>query len=96
MLSEQEDKNGKSCCNSLVLTFDFCSQELACSADPQRRSALAGLRHLAKQKTAESVKRLCAASPKELLKFLLAHLQDGFSDPGEVQRQQQKEEPEEE
>jgi hypothetical protein len=44
----------------MVSNSDLCSLELACSADPQRRTALAGLRHLAKQKAAESVKRLRA------------------------------------
>jgi len=66
-LTQQDNENGRFCCNSMVSNFDLCSLELACSADPQGRSALAGLRHLAKQKAegplqraAESVKRLRA------------------------------------
>ncbi len=59
-LAQQEDENGRSCCSRMVSNFDPCSTELACSADPQRRSALVGLRHLAEQKAAESVMRLRA------------------------------------
>jgi hypothetical protein len=59
-LAQQEDGNGRFCCNRMVSNFDLCSLELACSADPQGRTALAGLRHLAKQKAAESVMRLRA------------------------------------
>jgi hypothetical protein len=35
------------------------------------------------------------AAPKELQKFLLAHLQEGFGESMELQRQPQMEEPEE-
>ncbi len=59
-LAQQEDENGRSCCNRMVSDFDLCSKGLACSADPQHRSGLAGLRHLAKPKAAESVRRLRA------------------------------------
>jgi hypothetical protein len=56
----EEDENGAFRRNSFDLTFDLCSLDQTCSADPQRCSALAGLRHLAKQKAAESVRRLRA------------------------------------
>jgi len=59
-LARQDNENGRHCCSRMVSNFDLCSQELACSADPQGRSALAGLRHLAKPKAAESVRRLRA------------------------------------
>ena len=39
---------------------------------------------------------LLTAAPKELQKFLLAHLQEGFVEARELQRQQQEGEPEEE
>jgi hypothetical protein len=39
---------------------------------------------------------LLTAGPKELKKFLLTHLQDGFGEPMELQRQKQEGEPEEE
>ena len=65
--AQQENENGRSCCSRMVSNFDPCSKELACSADPQRRSALAGLRFFAElkaegplQRAAESVMRLRA------------------------------------
>jgi hypothetical protein len=39
---------------------------------------------------------LLTAAPKELQHFLLAHLQEGFGEPMELQRQQPEDEPEEE
>ena len=75
--SRQEDENGMSCCRHIVSNFDLCGKELACSADPQRRSALAGLRHLAELKAEGPVQR--AAESMRRLRATIAANQFNFS-----------------
>ena len=68
--AQQEDENGRSCCNRMVSNSDLCSKGLACSADPQRRSALAGLRHLAELKAEGPLQRAAESRTDSALQLV--------------------------